>query len=121
MTTAVDFQQIKASVTIEQVADMLGVELRPAAGKLRGKCPICKCDDARMFVITPAKQLFFCFSEKKGGDAITLVERTRKCTVKEAAETIAAHFGAGKPNGSPSPGKRRKGSAASMSRLMLRA
>ena len=82
---------------------MLGVQLKPAAGKLRGKCPICKCDDPRMFVITPEKQLFFCFSEKKGGDALTLVSKVRGCTVREAAEAIAAHFGAEKPHGSPPP------------------
>jgi DNA primase len=103
MTATVDFAKVKEMVTIEQVAHMLGMQLKPAGDKLRGKCPICKCDDARMFVITPAKQLFFCFSEKKGGDALTLVSKVRGCTVKEAAEHIAAHFGAEGSHASPLP------------------
>jgi hypothetical protein len=51
-------------------------------------------EDCFSFVITPAKQLLFCFSEKKGGDALTLVAKVRGCSVKEAAGQIAAHFGA---------------------------
>ena len=113
MNTAIDFQQVKASVTIEQVAEMLGVQLKPAAGKLRGKCPICKCDDPRMFVITPEKQLFFCFSEKKGGDALTLVSKVAAAPSGKRPRPSPRTSARRSRTVPPRPRRRRKGSAAS--------
>ena len=56
MGTYVDFQQIKATVSIEQVLDMLGVKhLKPHGDALRGHCPCCKEGNDRAFVVTPAK------------------------------------------------------------------
>jgi DNA primase len=90
----VDFQELKAKVGIEQVLDMLGVKgLKPNGDALRGHCPCCKEGNDRVFVVTPAKGSFYCFSEKKGGDIIELAARFYRIPQKEAALRIARHFG----------------------------
>jgi hypothetical protein len=43
------------------------------------RCPACK-SDSRGIVITPAKNLFYCFSAKEGGDQIALAAHVRDCT-----------------------------------------
>ena len=94
MGTFVDFQQLKSTVSIGQVLDMLGVRyLMPHGDTLRGECPCCKEGNGRSFVVTPAKNSFYCFSEKKGGDIIELAARFYRIPQKEAAQRIAAHVG----------------------------
>jgi hypothetical protein len=53
-----DFQQLKATVSIEQVLQLLNIDLKQHNSQLRGACPICKSTDQRTFVVTPAKSLF---------------------------------------------------------------
>jgi DNA primase len=90
----VDFQKIKETVTIVQVLDMLGIKhLKPHGQALRGVCPICQIGNDRTFVVTPAKNSFFCFSEKMGGDIIELAARFYRIPQKEGAQRIAQHFG----------------------------
>jgi CHC2-type zinc finger protein len=89
----VDFQHVKATISIVQVLDMLGIKhLKPHGQALRGICPICQIGNDRTFVVTPAKSSFFCFSEKTGGDIIELVARVNRIPQKEAAQRIAQHF-----------------------------
>lgn len=94
MANYVDFQNIKATISIEQVLDMLGIKhLKPHGEVLRGACPICQVGNDRTFVATPAKNSFYCFSEKKGGDIIELAARFYRLPQKEGAQRIAKHFG----------------------------
>jgi len=94
MGAFVDFQQIKTNIGIVQVLDMLGVKsLKPHGEALRGHCPCCKEGNDRAFVVTPAKNSFYCFSERKGGDVIELASRYYRIPQREAAQRIAAHFG----------------------------
>ena len=96
MANYVDFQHLKATISIEQVLDMLGIKhLKPHGQALRGVCPICQIGNDRTFVVTPAKNSFFCFSEKTGGDIIELVARFHRIPQKEGAQRIAQHFGQG--------------------------
>jgi len=89
-----DFAQIKASVTITQVLDMLDITgLIPNGDTMRSACPICKEGNNRAFVVTPARNVFYCFSEKKGGSVIDLVARFKRIPEAEAGRQIAAHFG----------------------------
>jgi hypothetical protein len=106
--STVDFAKIKQSVSIEQVADMLGLKLSPNKDQLRGPCPITKSTDPRSFVITPSKGVFYSFKEGKGGDALTLVSKVRGCSIREAAEAISAHFGADKTDVSPQPAQQKE-------------
>ncbi len=89
-----DFAQIKAAVSIAQVLDMLAITgLTPNGDTLRSPCPICKEGNNRAFVVTPARNIFYCFSEKKGGSVIDLVARFKRISEAEAGRQIAAHFG----------------------------
>lgn len=89
----VDFAELKARVTIEQVAEMLALDIQRRGGQLRGPCPACQAGGDRALVITPARQAFYCFGGRTGGDLIALVAHLRGCKVKEAADIIAAHIG----------------------------
>ena len=90
MSYAVDFNELKQRVTIEQAADMLGIKLTKSGAQRRGTCPICKAGGDRAFVITPAKGLYYCFGTcSKGGDAITMAANVRGCSLREAAEFLS--------------------------------
>lgn len=88
-----DFQLIKEQVTIEAVAQSLGLELRAVGAALRGPCPACKTGGPRALVVTPSKGLFYCFSAGAGGDLITLWGHIEKCSLADAGRQIADTFG----------------------------
>ncbi len=89
-----DFATIKAQVSITQVIEMLGITgLTQHDETLRGFCPICKEGNNRAFVVTPARNIFYCFSEKKGGSVIDLFARMKRIPEAQAGQQIAAHFG----------------------------
>ena len=71
-TKFIDFQELKKTVLIEDAVPLLGLNLKPSGGQLRGACPACKKGGERALVITPAKQAFYCFGSGQGGDVIGL-------------------------------------------------
>lgn len=89
----IDFEALKASVPIEEAAQLLGLDLKQNGSQLRGPCPSCKSSDPRTLVITPSKAVFFCFKAQKGGDVIALAAHIRQENVKEAAAFLAGGFG----------------------------
>jgi DNA primase len=89
----VDFAELKTRVSIEQALQMLGLNLVPHGSQHRGPCPVCKSGGARALVVTPAKDLFYCFAAKIGGDVIALTAHIRGTTVKDAAEELNRAFG----------------------------
>jgi len=93
MTVFVDFSDIKSRVSIENVLQLLNVDLKSHGSQLRGCCPIHKGTDQREFVVTPSKNLFYCFAGCGGGDQLKLVSKMRDCDVKEAARWIAEATG----------------------------
>jgi DNA primase len=119
MTGYVDFAELKDRVSIEKMLEILSVSLKRQGAQLRGCCPIHQGRDQRGFVVTPAKNAFYCFGGCGGGDIIKLVEKMRHCDAKEAAHFIAERTGAvpgtvpssGARNGnsSPQPEQGRKG------------
>jgi hypothetical protein len=115
VANVVDFQELKTKVGIEQVLDMLGVKgLTSNGDALRGYCPCCKEGNNRAFVVTPARNIFYCFSEKKGGDIIELAARFYRIPQKDAALRIARHFGL--IDGSPAPDQPQAGPGARLER-----
>ena len=92
----IDFAALKARVPIESVIPLLNLELQPSGEALRGRCVRCGGDE-RAFVMTPAKQAFYCFTSRKGGDVIALIAHVNKLSMKEAAqflvETLAPDLG----------------------------
>lgn len=114
-TKYVDFQAIKEQVSIERAADLLGLKLKPAGSQLRGICPVCNGDE-RSLVITPAKQVFYCFRAKTGGDCISLVAHVRGIPVRDAGQFLSGNGtvpvpGAGTGTSSPTAPQKEKGRA----------
>lgn len=83
-----DFEQIKKDNDIVDVAKQLGLNLLKKQDQLRGRCPSGDGGD-RGFVITPAKQAWYSFAAKKGGDVIALVSFVKGIPAKEAAHFLA--------------------------------
>jgi CHC2 zinc finger len=92
-TQTIDFQQVKARCSIHQAAQMLDLKLVSKGEQMRGPCPRCKQGGDRAIVITPGRNVFYCFAAKKGGDQLALVSHIRDVPVREAAELIQDHYG----------------------------
>jgi DNA primase len=116
MPNFIDFQELKDRVNITEVLRLLGIATKPHRAQLRACCPIHKGADARGFVVTPAKGLWYCFGGCGGGDMISLVAKVHGCDEKEAARFIAEGTGAssgngtvpGNSNSSPQPKQERR-------------
>lgn len=92
-----DFADIKKRHSIEDILAMLGVKTKPVGEALRGMCPV--CEKERSLAVTPAKGLWKCFGPcNKGGDLINLVAHVERCSLREAALKIEAHFQLGGPD-----------------------
>lgn len=85
----VDFAELKSRMTITQVAELLGLKTKPAGHQLRAPCPACQSGGDRALVITPEKELFYCFAAREGGDLIKLAAHVWNCTVPEAAQKLS--------------------------------
>ena len=92
-----DFTALKEAVSIDAVAEWLQLDLKKQPnGQLRGCCAMHGGTNERELVITPSKNLFFCFGPCGGGDCIKLTAQVLKIGTKEAAQKIADHFNFGK-------------------------
>jgi len=89
----INFAAIKHSVAIDRVIPFLGLAVKKNGETFRGRCPVCNTDDDRSLVITPFKNVYYCFAAKSGGDCISLVSHVKGIGVKEAAQQLADHFG----------------------------
>ncbi len=87
----IDFEAIKANVTLEQAAQYLGLTLKREGEQLRSACR-CKPDDKRILVLTPSKAVWYCHNYKRGGDVVGLVSHIRDIGMYKAANELAAHF-----------------------------
>ena len=98
-----DFQELKTRVSIEQVLSLLRITAKAHGSQLRTACPICKNTDQRSFVVTPAKNLFYCFSGCGGGDQLKLVSKMLNCDIKAAAQWISEQTGTAPSGGRTVP------------------
>jgi hypothetical protein len=90
----IDFAELKARLTIDQVFPLLGLTLKQTnPDQWRSPCLSCKSGGDRALVITKSKNAFFCFGSQKGGDLIALVSHIRGIGLKEAAQLIAESTG----------------------------
>lgn len=83
----VPFDKVKQLATITQVGDWLGLNFV----KHRAQCPINQ-GDKRELVITPEKNLFYCFGCKQGGDMIQLAAHVMQKSQKDAALDLQEKF-----------------------------
>ena len=88
MSKYVDFAELKARTTYEQVVAKLGLNATRKGNQWRMECPKCKAGGPRSLVITEGKG-FMCFAFHQGGDQIALVAHILDIAVKEAAEFLA--------------------------------
>jgi DNA primase len=89
----IDFSALKQRVSIEQAIRFLGLDMRRSGSALRGPCPACGTGGHRALVVTPSKQVFYCFPARQGGDQLALVAHIKGCGVRQAAEQLVARFG----------------------------
>ncbi len=70
----VDFRELKASISFEQVLERLDVltRLTRVGDELQGPCPMCQGDKekSRSFNVNVAKQIFQCFACKRRGNML---------------------------------------------------
>ena len=89
----IDFAALKAAVTLDQVAELVGLTLKQEGSQFRTACPACKQGGDRAIVLTPAKGLFYCFSAKKGGDCIGLAAHIMSVGNNDAANFLVDQLG----------------------------
>ncbi len=91
-----DFQHLKAHVTIEQVLahrSLLG-RLTRRGHRLMGACPIHGGDNPTAFVVDCRRGLWHCFTGcSRGGDIVELVRQLDHCGYRQAAEALAELIG----------------------------
>jgi hypothetical protein len=87
----IDFAELKDRLSIEDAIPKLDLRLKERNGQWRGPCPVCKSGGERALVVTPAKQAFYCFGAKVGGDVIALAAHIRDSGMKEAADYLAGN------------------------------
>jgi DNA primase len=94
MPERISFQRLRRKVWITEVARDLNLNLTRCGKQYRGPCPICKHKSQRCFVITPSKNLYYCFGDcKEGGDALQLVARIKQLNLPETAALMAEWYG----------------------------
>jgi hypothetical protein len=97
MTTWVDFKEVKARVSMEQVLHRYSVAVRKVnAGYCRGDCPLPqhKSDGKATFGVNTDKNIWSCQSAscaemrqgKKGGNVLDFVAWMERCSVREAGQ-----------------------------------
>ncbi|MEM7682295.1 MAG: DNA primase [Planctomycetota bacterium] len=97
-------------VKVQQATDLVGligehVALRPKGREMVGLCPFHEDSNPSMRV-SPAKQIFKCFSCGAGGDAFSFVMRYHQLGFRESLEMLAQRAGIeltrrGRPSGGP--------------------
>ena len=91
----VDFKQVKASVTFEQLLAHYGLELKPAKGsELLGLCPFHE-DTKPSFRVNTEKRVFHCFGCDAKGNVLDFVARKEAVTIRKAALMLSGWFGIG--------------------------
>ncbi len=100
----VDFASLKQRLTIEKTAELLALQLRQTGQTYRGPCPACGAGGDRALVITPTKQVWYCWAAQVGGDLIALAAHIRKCGAKEAAAWLDGGTSPSEKEQSPEPG-----------------
>lgn len=96
MTTWIDFAEIRARVSLEDVLltmYQLGPRLKRQGDKLIGPCPVHDGDGTRAFHVELKKNAWFCFSRcRKGGNQIDFVAAKEGISVREAALRLHSFF-----------------------------
>lgn len=93
----VSFAEVKRAVTMEAVLTRYGffAALAPKGKNLVGGCPFCKGKSARQFQVNTAKNAWYCFACKAGGNVLDFVAKSEDVSVRAAALKLDSWFGLG--------------------------
>jgi DNA primase catalytic core len=84
---AEELERLKAEVPVERLVEASGVALKSAGKDLLGRCPFHEDREASL-VVTPAKNLWHCFSCQIGGGPIDWVMKSRSVSFRHAVEVL---------------------------------
>jgi hypothetical protein len=94
----VDFNAVKAAVTIQMVLDHYGLGGWQRSGsELRGRCPMHRGGKPRQFTVNVDKNVFKCFFRNCGarGNVLDFVAAMESCSVRDAALKLQEWFAVG--------------------------
>ena len=92
----IDFQAVKAALTIERVLEHYGLidRFKRSGDSLSGPCPIHKGTNPTQFRVNLSKNVWNCFSEcKHGGNVLDFIARMENVTIHAAAHKAIEWFG----------------------------
>ena len=82
-----ELERLKAGVSVERLVEACGVALRPVGKDLHGRCPFHDDREASL-VVTPAKNLWHCFSCQIGGGPIDWMMKSKGVSFRHAVELL---------------------------------
>jgi len=85
--TETELEQLKNDVSVERLVESAGIALKKSGKDKIGLCPF-HADGEPSLVVTPAKNLWHCFSCQIGGGAIDWVMKLRGVSFRHAVELL---------------------------------
>jgi len=82
-----ELERLKSQVAVERLVEASGVALRPVGKDLHGRCPFHDDREASL-VVTPAKNLWHCFSCQIGGGPIDWMMKSKGVSFRHAVELL---------------------------------
>jgi hypothetical protein len=97
---SIDFSELRASIAMSSVLDLLGfVPTERSGDQLRGPCPLhgSMSPDSRSFSVNPRKNSFRCFKCGAAGNQLELWATAQKLPIYEAALDLCQRLGLAVP------------------------
>lgn len=90
MASKISFEELKASISVVDVAAWLGIKVKMNGDIYRGDCPL--CEQERSFTLTPSKGLWGCFKCQQRGSIIDMVAVFRNVRLHQAGVMLHRQF-----------------------------
>src|SRR2546423_4984455 len=87
-----EIERLKNEVCVERLVETAGIELKRGGKDLLGRCPFHDDREASL-VVTPAKNLWHCFSCQIGGGPIDWVMKMHGVSFRHAVELLKSDVG----------------------------
>ncbi len=89
----IDFNLVKQSVSMEMLIIYYGLfSVQRKGNEVRLRCPFHNGKSDNSMAINLARDMFYCFGCKQGGNVIKFVSKYEDCPVKEAARRLDEWF-----------------------------